>query len=305
MRTLAFAFLLLTAPSLGSTAAAQNAIDAAIAQYEAAAYEEALATLTRIGEAAPASRVEIEQYRALCLIALGNMTDAEAAVAALVAADPIYVPPPSVASPRVLSLVADIRKKELPGVARRMLDAGRAAFQDKDLARARQHFELLMKVIDDPAMVGRPEKEDLRTLAQGFLTLVVAAPAPSSAPVPATNLAAPEPTVSESAAATGSPAAVSTPPQDFYVPAIAIEQALPQWEPPSAAIASFAYSGLVRVRIGIDGKVIAAVVEDVSHPAYDGRLLEVAAKWLYKPALRNGVPVESEKVVTIRLQPQR
>jgi hypothetical protein len=313
MRTLVFVFLLLATPQLSFPAGAQDALDAARAQYEAAAYEEALATLTGIPDAAaPAERVEVQQYRALCLIALGNMREAEQAIAALVAADPIYVLSASVASPTVLTLVADIRKKELPGIARRLLDAGRTAFQEKDLARAQQHFDLLLKVVDDPAMAGRPEKQDLRALAQGFVTLTAAAAAPPPtppAPVSETGEASVSPpaAVSEtgeaSAAETTAPASAA--PREFYVPAVPIEQTLPEWEPPSVAIAAFEYSGLLRVQIGGDGKVTSAVIEDVSHPAYDGRLLQVASTWQYKPAMRNGLPVESEKVITFRLRPQQ
>jgi tetratricopeptide (TPR) repeat protein len=298
MRTLAFVFLLLTAPFLHVTVSAQNALDEAKAHYEAAAYEEALATLTRITDAEmPVSRVEVEQYRALCLIALGNMADAERAIVALVAADPIYVPSANVASPRVLSVVADIRKKELPTVARRLLDAGRVAYQGNDLDAARRHFDLLLQLLADPAMAERPEKEDLLPLAHGFAALTAAALAPPSTPASSAN-------ETDSARATGTSAQLAAPAaESFYVPPVVIQQSLPEWEPPSASIARLEYSGLLRVRIGIDGTVTAADIERPSYPSYDGRLLQVARTWLYKPATRNGVPVESEKVIVIQLRP--
>jgi len=312
MRTLAFVFLLLVAPGLSLTAGAQNSLDEARAQYEAAAYEEALATLTRVADAAPANRVEVEQYRALCLIALGNITDAERAVAALVAADPTYVPSSSVASPKVLSMVADIRRKELPSVARRLLDAGRIAFQGKDLVAAEQHFGVLLKLLDDPALAGHPERDGLNTLAQGFVTLIAAA-APPPAPALDAERAAAASTAPPVAPAAAPPAAATTAPAglpepaaagEFYVPATAIEQRLPEWEPPTTTIARFEYSGRLRLRIGTDGRVTAASIEEASHPSYDARLLEVAPGWLYKPATRDGVPIESEKVIAIRLRAQ-
>ena len=117
MRTLFIAAVLLSAPGLSAGASAQNDLGEAKAKYEEAAYEDALTTLTKASASTPADRVQLEQYRALCLIALGRIPEAEQAVAALVDADPTYVPPSSVASPRVLSMIADIRRKELPGVA--------------------------------------------------------------------------------------------------------------------------------------------------------------------------------------------
>jgi tetratricopeptide (TPR) repeat protein len=269
MRTPAFLFLLLLAPA---PAFAQNMLDEARAQYEAAAYEEALVTLRKADEVAhPSARVEIEQYRALCLIALGHMADAERAVASLVRADPTYVPSPTIASPKVVSLVNDIRGRQLPSVARWLLDAGRTAFEAKDLARAEQHFNLLLKVLDDEAMKGREETTDLRTLAQGFMTLTraaSAAPPVPSAPVPAapvatraaastngapaaaappaaapaTNGTAPEGNGSHPATNGTTPATNGSPSSDedmFFEPAVAIEQTLPEWIPPSQTVARF------------------------------------------------------------------
>jgi hypothetical protein len=264
-------------------------LDEARVQYEAAAYEDALTTLTRAAEAPPVNRVQLEQYRALCLIALGKMPDAERAVAALVAEDPTYVPSSNVASPKVLSLVLDIRRKELPRVARRLLDDGRAAFKEKALARAQQHFDLLLKLLDDPAMEGRPENDDLRALAEGFVALAHASPAPAAAPVDAQQ-AAPAPPPS---------------PLGVVVPAVAVQEMMPVWIPPNQIIAVNEYTGAIKVRIGVDGRVKSAIIEKPSHPAYDTRLVQIARTWTYQPATQNGTPVESEKVIAIRLRPRQ
>ncbi len=301
MKAPAFALLLLTAPQLAAGAAAQNALSDAKAQYEAASYEEALATLTRASQTAPANRVEIEQYRVLCLLALGNVGEAERAVAALVDVDPTYVVPTSMASPRVLSMIADMRKKELPGVARRLLNEGRAAYENKDFARARQQFDVLLAVVADPAMSGTPGSDDLRTLAQGFATLSAAAVTQASASPPGrAPAAAASPTATVGPA---TPAATPTTP-DVYVAAVAIDQRLPDWEPPST-VAKFQFTGVLRLRISGEGKVTAATIDKATHPLYDARLLEVAPTWTFMPATRNGVPIESEKTIAIRLQPMR
>jgi tetratricopeptide (TPR) repeat protein len=298
MKASAFTLLLLTAPLLAAGVAAQNALGDAKAQYEAAAYEEALATLTRAAESAPANRVEVEQYRVLCLLALGNVGEAERAVAALVDADPTYVMPATLASPKILSTIADMRGKQLPTVARRLLNEGRAAFENKDFTQARRHFDILLTLTSDPAMNGTPGTDDLRALAQGFATLAAAAVNP---PPPAGPSAAPPPPAATDAGARPLSAAAAS---DLYVAAVPINQRLPNWEPPSA-VAQFHFSGSLRLRIGADGKVKAATIEKTSHPVYDARLLEVAPTWTFDPATRNGVPIESEKTIAIRLQPIR
>jgi len=295
MRTLFIVVVLLSAPWLSAAAAAQNDLGEAKAKYEEAAYEDALTTLTKASASTTADRVQLEQYRALCLIALGRISEAERAVAALVDADPMYVPPSSVASPRVLAMIAEIRRKELPGVARRVLDSGRAAYEAKDVPRAQRQFDLLLKLLDDPIMEGRPEREDLLAVARGFSTLLVAAPAPRPPAAETERPAAPP------AAAAGTPPAA--PAVSTFVPASVIQESLPIWTPPNPAVARNEYNGAVKVRIGTDGRVKAATIDRPTHPAYDTALLNTARSWLYKPAMQNGTPIESERVIAVRLRP--
>lgn len=299
MRTLVIVFVFLSAPGLSVGAVAQSDLSEAKTQYEEAAYEDALTTLTKASASTPADRVQLEQYRALCLIALGRLPEAERAVVALVEADPTYVPPSSVASPRVLAIVVDIRRKELPGVTRRVLDSGRAAYEAKNIALAQRQFDLLLKLLDDPAMEGRPEREDLRAVAKGFSTLLVAAPAAPRPAPPAESERSPAPSSSPSASPSSPPAAASP-----FVPAVVIQETLPIWTPPNPSIARNEYNGAVKVRIGTDGRVKAASIDRPSHPAYDAVLLNTARSWLYKPATQNGTPIESERVIAVRLRPR-
>jgi hypothetical protein len=290
MKTFSLLLLLILAtPAVG--VAAQDSLEDAKAQYAAASYEEALLTLTRV-DTEPTNRVELEQYRAFCFIALGKIPEAERAVASLVSADPRYVPSANVASPKVLSLVSDMRKKELPAVARKLFEEGRTAFKDKDLAVSKQKFDLLLELLDDAALKGRPENEDLRILAQGFATLVTASPA-AAATVAKTE---------EPAPATPSPAAADAPREAIVMPPVALQQALPEWIPPDAIASSRDFAGAIRVVIGTDGKVKSASIHRPSYPAYDARLLQASRQWVYRPATRNGEPVESEKIIEIQLR---
>ena len=291
MNTLILSLVMLTASSSMEAAAVQEVLEAAKAHYAAASYEDALMTLARADVRAPEHRVEIEQYRALCLIALGRMPEAERAVAEIVGADPKYVPSPDIASPRVVSLIAEMRQKELPAVARRLLATGREAFEAKDLPRARENFQLLVDLLEDPATADLPDRQDMHVLAQGFVTLAEAASRPLR----------PEPAARAEAAPQPAPAPVAPP---VILPAVAIQQDIPTWVPPDVTAGSRAYKGSIRIRIGADGRVKSAKIEETTHPAFDVRLLRAAESWMYQPATRNGVPMESEKVVAVQLNPR-
>jgi hypothetical protein len=45
-----------------------------------------------------------------------------------------------------------------------------------------------------------------------------------------------------------------------------------------------------------------ATIEKPTYPTYDARLLQAARLWVYKPAMRDGQPVESEKLIAVQLR---
>src|SRR5688572_12584667 len=113
--------------STATAAAAQerdgNSISAARDLYASARYDEALALLNGLRpaqNAQPSERKAIEQYRSLCLLALGRAPEAESAIAAVVTVDPFFLPTESEASPRVRTAFSDVRAKLLPGIATTM-----------------------------------------------------------------------------------------------------------------------------------------------------------------------------------------
>src|SRR5260370_16767192 len=89
--------------------------------YASARYDEALAVLNDLRPAdtgtTVSDRKSIEQYRSLCLLALGRGTEAESAIAAVVTADPAYQPGEVEASPRVRAAFTDVRRRLLPDLA--------------------------------------------------------------------------------------------------------------------------------------------------------------------------------------------
>src|SRR5215218_11351086 len=101
-RLIAICVLLGSMPAL---VYAQDSLGAARDLYVSASYDEALGVLRRID--APtlqaADRLAINQYRALCLLALGRTVEAEQAIERVVSLDPLYRPTETDASPRLRS----------------------------------------------------------------------------------------------------------------------------------------------------------------------------------------------------------
>jgi hypothetical protein len=297
MKTLAAAILLVGASALLSASVAVPGadLDLARSRYEEAAYEDALKILDTVAPVTADERVQVEQYRALCHIALGHTDQAERAVMALVDADPTYVPPSTIASPKVLNIIAEARRRQIPVVAKRLFESARASYADKNVAQAGAQFTLLLKLLDDPVMADRPERADYRTLAQGFATLLAAPPT-----VARSSSAPPASPSSPTAPAPGEPRAAAAP--RSFVPAVPILEALPPWTPPNGA-GRREFVGSLKLLIGADGRVKTATMVTPSHPAYDAALMGVVKSWRYKPATQDGTATESERVIAVRLRP--
>ena len=70
----------------------ENPLTAARDLYASARYDEALAVLSGLpSDVVATDRKSIEQYRSLCLLALGRSTEAESAIAAVITADPLFM----------------------------------------------------------------------------------------------------------------------------------------------------------------------------------------------------------------------
>ena len=117
------------APSDDTLAAARDL-------YASAAYEDALAVLNRLR--APDGRPDegraIDQYRAFCLLALGRNAEAERAIEAVVAAEPMYHPSDADVSPRVRSAFSDVRRRMLPNIIQQKYAVAKAAYDRLALA---------------------------------------------------------------------------------------------------------------------------------------------------------------------------
>jgi TonB family protein len=287
--TTRIALVLALAVSCASPVFAQDALERAKNLYAAAAYEEALAALKAVPD--PERIPQVGQYRFFCLIALGQRQQAEQAVHALLAADPLYQPDPAETPPRVLEAFTAARASALPAIAKQMYLDAKAALDRKDRATAVSGFEGLLRTIDSaPDLVAR--FEDLRVLADGFATLARALPEP--------------PTAADAAAAAtpaASPAAESPLPTVMATRPVAVKQDIPPWVPYDGASRRQGFNGMLRIRVGPNGRVQSAEMIRPVHPGYDQQLLRAAESWLYKPATENGVAVAADVMVEIQLRP--
>jgi TonB family protein len=261
------------------------------ALYVAAAYEEALAAMP--DGLSTVAGTELEQYRALCLLALGREADAKATIERLVKAHPTFVPTADEVSPRMRTLFTTVRNSLIPVIAKQAYADAKAAYDAKDKEAARAGFQRTLELIDTVPEESRGSLADMRLLAADFHELSAprpAAPAEGARSAPTT------------AAAPAAPAPAA--PAGAFVPAVAVQQELPPWNPLDAVARRTEYVGLLQVQIGPDGRVTLARMLKGSHPAYDMAVLRQAKRWLYKPAMRGGQPVASEREIEIRLRPQ-
>jgi len=85
---------------------------------------------------------------------------------------------------------------------------------------------------------------------------------------------------------------------ETYVPAEPLQRPAPTY--PGAALAH-RREGWVRVSFVIsdEGTVIEPMIEESSHNSFDASSLHAVEKWRYKPAMRDGKPVEQSMVQTI------
>ena len=266
-----------------------------------------------------ADQTEISAYQVFCLLALDRKDEASRVITAIVATDPFYQPPDTMASPRIRGVFREARRAALPGVAQREYASARAAFDRKDPAAAAL-FERLLMLLGDPD-VDPVATADLRLLAEGFrdLSRAMSAPVPSQAPPMQTVTSADPRTASGLKPETGgpSPPAAVTPSLSTAVttgiaregdagvtPPIPVSQTLPRWIPPSGSpVRQQQFEGVLEVIIDQRGVVTTATLLSSVHPQYDEELLKLARTWTFKPATRDGKPTAFLKVMQIRLRP--
>jgi TonB family protein len=285
--------------ALATFAADADSLATARDLYASAAYEDALAVLNRLPQAnQPREETRaVEQYRALCLLALGRTAEAEHAIETVVAGDPGYRPAADV-SPRVRTIFSDVRRRMLPSIIQKKYAWAKDAFDRKEFAAAASEFSQVLLAMTDPdveAAAGKPPLSDLRTLAAGFRDLAetAAAPAPPP-PLPAAEPAAAAPPVSAAPR-------VYTSADANVLPPTVLSQDLPPF--PGQLVVE--RMGMIEVIIDETGAVETATMTQPVTQRYDRLALAAAKSWRYRPAMLNGVPVKYRKAVQVSVKPQR
>ncbi|HVD90767.1 MAG TPA: energy transducer TonB [Vicinamibacterales bacterium] len=291
----------LLAASIAHTAFAQapgrDVVGAARDLYASARYDEALAVLNDLRPAdaanAVSDRKSIEQYRLLCLLALGRGSEAESAIAAVVTADPSYQPNEAEASPRVRTAFSDVRRRLLPEIASARYADAKALFDRKDYPNAAERFRQVVALLNDQDMGGK--LPDLRTLASGFLDLAVAAATPPPEPAKPV-VAAPAP---QTPAPQADPNRIYTMLDREVVAPVVLHQQMPRLTPSMKAQAK--ERGVVEIVVDEQGRVTNVTIRESVQPMYDSALLSAARDWKYQPATFNGKPVRYRKMLQINI----
>ena len=290
--------LMLTGILIASAAAAaagqgQDPLASARELYASARYDEALATLDGLRESTVTTTLDrraIEQYRSLCLLALGRSNEADAAIAAVVRTDPFFLPGDGDASPRVRNAFTDVRRRMLPQIASEKYQAAKATWDRKDYAEAADLFREAVALIDDPDMQG--QLKDLRTIAAGFLELAATLAKPPDPPKAPEPVKAPEPNRPV-------PARVYVAEDQDIVQPVVLRQDMPRVPPP--VLAQARDRGILEIVISEQGRVQEASIRQSVHPVYDSMVIAAAREWRYHPAMVHNVPVKFRKRIQIAL----
>ena len=296
MRRISSALLIVAA--FAAPVAAQtdsNPLASARDLYASARYDEALAVLNGMRPAESTDRRTVEQYRSLCLLALGRGAEAEGAIAAVVTADPLYQPSETDASPRVRAAFTEVRQRLLPELVSSRYTDAKASFDRKDFALAEQQFRHVMSLLEDPQMAGR--LMDLRTLVAGFLDLSSRSAAP-----PETKAEAPAPPAParRRARAAPVPGRIYQAEDQGVTIAVPVKQEVPRV--PSAFTSQAKERGLLELVIDETGRVVSVMVRMSVHPLYDTQLVGAAREWKYLPATFGGQPVKFRKMVQVTVK---
>jgi TonB family protein len=297
--------------------------------YALASYEEALARLDAAGPRVNPERAA--QYRALCLLGLSRVVDAERAIERLVMEHPSYSMPEDEVSPRLYTLFRDTRQRLLPTAARGRYTEAKAAYDRQQFVQAARGFREVQSLLSDATFIAEVDGlRDLKILSEGFLNLAesearkaelaATQPAPVAAPAPApvVAVAAPEPSVDTAVRAGGTIAAPAAAPSaeastaaatdaavyseaDTHVrPPVEVTRRLPAWNPPPA-LARMEFRGQLEVVIDEDGRITSATVVQPVHPMYDTSLVDAASRWRFRPATKDDAPVRYRKTFEIVL----
>ena len=300
MKVMNLAQFLIAALLAATTAAAQDQLSAAKDLYASAAYEDALSALARVKEGAPELAQEVDEYRAFSLFALGRTSEAESAVEVVIRRNPLAVPDPRDASPRIAEMFGQIRKRLLPELIRDGYRTARATMDKGDVAAAMPQLTRVKSMLDQGKTLGVLDETlaDLGMVVDGFLGLArsvadLAAETAAKAAAPAPALAAAPPAANT---VVNRPQTIYSATDTTVIAPQAIRQEVPAIPYSVArAISPSGSSGILEVVIDEKGGVESAIMRVPVNSAFDAMVLAAARTWRYRPAMKDGRPVKYMK----------
>jgi TonB family protein len=255
---------------------ARSELDAVKQLYATAAYEDVLKRLSALdGREDPD---QLDQYRALCLVGLGRVAEADQTLERIVLRSPGFQIPEKEVAPAFLARFVAVRKRVLPVAANRLYAKAKTSYDVKDYDAAAFQLQELLTVLRAEAPSGDPALASLQQATEGFLRL----------------------TEAERAAVTRD---VYTALDFSVIPPVDVERTLPPWNPPAQYRWRW-FRGVVDVVVDERGNVESVRLVESLADFYDASLLEAARTWRFKPAQRAGQPVKYRKRMEVTMRPQ-
>ena len=281
----------------------QEMLASAKSLYESASYEAALSELSAINNAELVDAVDT--YKALCLLGLGRVRDAEQALEVLVTRKPLLTLSETEYSPRVVSLFQSVRRKALPAAAQQFYTLARTDYENKQYEAAGRGFKQALQIIADIGPAGQTATlADLKELASGFLTLADSKVAAAQAETQAQAQVPSRPPAAAAAPAPVLPRALPffTLADVDVTPPVVVEQQIPPWTF-TAYAPNRVFNGTLELLIDEKGAVENVALTEPVWPPYDLALIQAAKRWSYQPAVKAGKPVKFKRVLVINIDP--
>jgi hypothetical protein len=173
----------LAAAQVATDASANDRLAAVKALYAATEYEAALIVLSKVDVGSVG-----DQYRALCLLALGRLDEVDRLLESLIVRDPSFQMSVAEVTPRLIALFQETRRRLLPGILDDSFTAAKTSFEHGRFAEASAQFKALLTLLageDARLGEGAPGQNatvtrDMRRVAEGFLNLAEKAVADGS-----------------------------------------------------------------------------------------------------------------------------
>jgi len=272
---------------------AQDVLSQARALYDAADFDAALKLLDETGAdtGTPDRRQTVREYRALCLLALDRAQEMEQTIEQMIAADPFYRPGAGTTPRRFVAAFDRVHRQLLPSIVRERYSRAQTDWDQKRFADALDGFELVLRLVEEAGAESTESEGNRDPNAQWLADF---------AELAARHLE--ESRVAQDGSTHLRGEVVYQSSDEGVTAPVPIRQDIPSWPPIELPAGRFA--GELELVVNTTGAVETATIVVPVHPAYDEAVLQASRKWKYRPAMKDGLPVNYRKLILISLAPQ-